>query len=749
MKTKLFIALLATVVTANVSAESDTLTILMRELDDIQVTATVQQPTTNHETLNQEQLNRENTGQNLPYLLSQTPSLVVTSDDGLGVGYTYFRVRGTDHTRINMTVNGVPLNDSESQTVFWVNMTDMASSLTTIDIQRGVGTSTNGVASFGASVNMQTLSLMDTTTHFTLGFNGGMYKTFKEMANAHIVFPTLSNTQKGRFAMSARFSKVNSDGFLYHSASDLYSYHADLGYYSPKTNVILSVFGGSESTGMGWDGVSYDVAYGKNGKDRRYNPSGEYIDKDGNTQVYPNQKDNYAQQHVQLHATHRFSLNWSLSAALHYTHGGGYYDQYKSGKKFSKYGIANPVDSTGNVIKKTDLIQLKNLNNHFFGGVVSAKYMNEYVDVQFGGAANHYMGSHWGNVTWASVDCSLPLNYEYYRSTSAKTDANIYAKANYHIIHRAQEHLTLYGDLQYRFIHYALDGINDEDLSSFDVNETFHFFNPKAGLTYFNHGHQLYGSFAMANREPTRNNYKESGDKKPFAERLYDYELGYTYSHPRFSVGANLYMMDYDNQLVLTGNISSTGAFLTKNVKDSYRMGIELTAGVAITSWFRWDGNLTVSRNKILHYTDVVTLYDDNYEWVGEEERDFGTTTIAFSPSITAMSNFQFDIKGFTADVQTNVCGKQYLDNTQNETSALRPYTTTNINLQYQIPMPERAPAIRLLCQINNVFNSKYASNGGSDMGYIKQADGSLKGAWPWYYAQAGINVHAGFVLDF
>lgn len=730
----------------------DTLTILMNDLETIEVTAArVQQTTTNHETLDRASLNKENTGQNLPYLLSQTPGLVVTSDDGLGVGYTYFRVRGTDHTRINMTVNDVPLNDSESQTVFWVNMTDMASSMSSIDVQRGVGTSTNGIASFGASVNMHTLALLDTTTHFTLAFNGGMYNTFKEMGSAHIVFPRLHDKQDGRFAMSARFSKVNSDGFLYHSASDLYSYHGDLGYYGNKTKVVLSLFGGKEQTGMGWDGVTYETAYGIDGADRRYNPSGEYKDADGNVCVYPNQTDNYAQQHVQLHLIHRFNMNWSLNAALHYTHGGGYYEQYKAGKKFSKYGLDNAVDSLGNAIKKTDLVQLKNLNNHFYGGVISAKYVNEYVDVQFGGAANNYHGAHWGNVTWTSVPYELPYDYEYYRSTSLKTDANVYAKANWRVINRGKERLSLYGDLQYRYIHYRIDGINDEDLSAFDVNEQFHFFNPKAGLTYENGGHLLYGSFAIANREPSRNNYKEDGDQKPLSERLYDYELGYTYSHPRFALGANLYFMDYDNQLVLTGNQSSTGAYLTKNVKDSYRMGVELTAGVKITDWFRWDGNVVVSRNKILNYTDVITEYDpETWDWLGEKTISMKQTTIAFAPSVTGMSLFTFDIAGFTAGIQTNVCGKQYLDNTENKSAMLKAYTTTNLNLQYQLPMTDwcggrDVPQIRLLCQLNNVFNAKYASNGGSDMSYFTNG----KNCWPWYYAQAGINVHAGFVVEF
>lgn len=749
-------------------AADDTLTVVMNDLQDVQVVAQrVQQTTINHEVISNERLNRENTGQNLPYLLSTVPALQVTSDDGLGVGYTYFRVRGTDHTRINMTVNDVPLNDQESQTVFWVNMTDMAASMSSIDVQRGVGTSTNGSASFGASLNMQTGD-NDTVSHYTLSFNGGMYNTFREMASAHVVLP-------GNWRTNARFSKVNSDGFLYRASSDLYSYYGDLGWYGKQTQVIARFFGGKEKTGMGWDGVTKDVAYGLNGADRRYNPAGEYtvpmLDEDGNpvldengkpkkeTKYYDNQTDNYAQQHVQLSINHRFNPNWSLNTTLHYTHGGGYYEQYKK-KKFSYWGLKDRRDEEGNKIKAYGMYR-KLLDNHFFGAIMSAKYVSEPVDAQFGVAANDYMGTHFGTLNYLhdSVYGGLiPVDYEYYRNNANKVDANVYAKANWRVINRAQETLSLYADLQYRYVRYSRDGMNDEDMIDLTFTKNYHFFNPKAGLTYQNHGHLLYGSFAMANREPSRNNYKENvifdaatGEWKgmPNPERLYDYEVGYTYSHPRFNIGANLYFMDYDNQLVLTGRINDVGAQSTKNVKDSYRMGAEITAGVKILDWFRWDGNFVLSRNKILNYTDVITEYDADFNWVGEKEIELKETTIAFSPMITAMSLFAFDVAGFLATIQTNVTSKQYLDNMQNETAAIKAYTTTNVNLQYQLPMNKwcsrtNVPQIRLLCQLNNIFNAKYASNGGSDYSYT--IDGTA--CWPWYYAQAGINVHAGFVIN-
>lgn len=750
----------------SLSAQTATDSIAMYgELDDVVIVEKrVQQKTSNHSLMDKAKLNQDNTGQNLPYLLSTVPALLTTSDDGLGIGYTYFRVRGTDHTRINMTVNDVPLNDSESQTVFWVNMTDMASSLTSMDVQRGVGTSTNGSASFGASLNMSTLG-QDDQNHFVIGFNGGMYNTFKEMVQAHLVLPD------NRWQMNARFSKVNSDGFLYRTNSDLLSYHGDFGYYGDKTQVVLSVFGGKEKTGMGWDGVDYETAYGINGADRRYNPAGEYsiptADGMGDSTVYyPNQTDNYAQQHVQLNIRHRFTPNWSMNVTAHYTHGGGYYEQFKK-KKPSAFGLESAND------KKRMALYLKSLDNHFYGLVASAKYVNEYVDVQFGAAANNYMGQHWGNLNYfGDADWNsntLPVNYEYYRAQGNKVDANVYGKANWRVLYTAQHKLSLYADLQYRYIRYQMAGMNDENMEELDLTDHFHFFNPKAGITYESGHHLLSGSFAIANREPSRANYKENltltfvdehgmphytGDY-PMPERLYDYELGYSFRSRLFSVGANLYFMDYDNQLVLLGDYNyDTGAMRTKNVKDSYRMGIELTGGVQPVDWFRWNGNLVLSRNKIRNYEQQMDIYSsETWDWVDSQTFKKDLTTIAFSPSVTFMSLFSFDYAGFHAGIQTNVVSKQYLDNTERESAMLKAYTTTNVNLQYELPMAQwvknnrAVPGVKLLCQINNIFDSKYASNGGADASAFDNVDGAHP--WAWYYAQAGINVHAGFVVAF
>ena len=743
------------------------------DLEEITITSTRinNSGTLAKQEIKSEALQLTNTGVNLPFLLQMTPSLVATSDDGLGIGYTYFRIRGTDHTRINTTVNGVPLNDSESQTVFWVNMTDIASSTNSVEVQRGVGTSTNGAAAFGASVNMQTTKA-SSEPYAQLSFNGGMYNTFREEAKMG------TGIMSNGFAFDARMSKVNSDGYLERAYSDLLSYYASGAWYGDQTMVKLLFFGGNETTYMAWDGVSADDLK----TNRRYNPAGQYIDDDGNIAYYNNQTDNYAQQHVQLHATHSFNSHWDLNAALHYTHGAGYYEQYKCDAKLSDYGLQTTY--------RSDLVRQKHLGNHFYGGVAAINYRNSQVQASLGGGANNYNGNHWGNVIWLRNPISLnnssfliphsSFPIEYYRSRGDKFDANVYIKANWKIT----QGLNLYGDLQYRHIDYKIKGINDEDLSELDVHKTYNFFNPKAGISYVHQGHTGYFNFAVANREPSRANFTEAGiNDIPLPERLYDYEFGYQYLHRQFGVGANFYFMDYYNQLVLTGQYSDVGAYLTKNVDRSYRMGVELTAGVEITKWLRWDVNATLSMNKIINFSDWA---DDWYadwndpvvaEHGGQVLVNYGTTNISFSPNVIAGSNIQFDYKGFQANLLTNYVGKQYLDNTNNPHAMLDDYCVSNLRLAYTLNCPpvlgERAQraegvdssfltphssffikSISFHILLNNLFNTRYESNGGV-YGYFEGADANgnylpeNQKHTPWYYAQAGFNLHAGFTINF
>ncbi|OQC34383.1 MAG: TonB-dependent Receptor Plug Domain protein [Bacteroidetes bacterium ADurb.Bin057] len=720
---------------------------LSRDLEEIVVSSTRMGGKTSQtaETFTADKLEERNIGVNLPYLLSGTPSLIVTSDDGLGVGYTYFRIRGTDQNRINMTINGVPLNNSESQTVFWVNMTDLAASMNSVNVQRGVGSSTNGASAFGASVNMQTAKTTK-NPYAQIDFNGGMYNTFRES----VKFGT--GLMKNGFSFDARFSKVNSDGYVERAFSDLYSYYASGAWYGMNTMVKLMAFGGGEKTYMAWDGIDSTTL----ADNRRYNPAGHYIDDDGNDAFYDNQTDNYRQNHFQLHASHIFNARWNLNAALHYTYGNGYYEQYKENRKFAEYGLPNFIDSLGNCIKKSDIVRRKNLKNHFYGGVLAVNYTHRKVNASLGGAVNNYQGDHFGNVIWVrTYNQSIPQDFEYYRSQGNKFEANVYLKADWQII----KGLNLFGDLQYRYINYQIEGINDENLEEIPVHEQFHFFNPKAGISYTNSGHTAYFNFAIANREPNRQNYTEAGPNDlPLSERLYDYELGYTYTHRLFFIGANLYFMDYDNQLVLTGQYSDTGAYLTKNVKDSYRTGIELTFGVQPCSWFSWDGNITLSRNKIKNYSDWVDDWDADWNQPevvannGQVLVNYGTTDISFSPNITAGCNFQFDIKGFNAQLQTNYVGEQFLDNTMNAAAKLDDYCVTNLRLAYTIPIKKVIKNLTVNVQMNNLFNTLYVSNGGT-YSYFEGASGDFSPSrqkyMPWYYAQAGFNIHAGFSITF
>ncbi len=752
----LSIAILLCAVSIYAQTNAADSTFFNRELEELTVSSTRFKPSQSltQQSVSSHELQEQNTGVNLPYLLTSTPSLVVTSDDGLGIGYTYFRVRGTDHSRINMTVNGVPLNDSESQSVFWVNMSDMASSMNSVDVQRGVGTSTNGSSSFGASVNMQT-DKAALKPYASVTFNGGMYNTFRESVKVG------TGIMDNGFAFDARYSKVNSDGYLERAFTDAYSYSASAAWYGNSTMLKLMTYGGAQSTYMAWDGVSMESFV----KNPRYNPAGAMenldgspmLNADGSQMYYENQTDNYEQQHYQLHASHVFTPSLNLNAALHYTHGFGYYEQYKNGEDYADYGLSPVTDDNGALVDCSNLIRKKFMDNDFYGGVLSLNYIDDNLKATFGGAMNNYVGAHFGDAELLVPDLGSVYAKDYYHNVGEKLDGNVYAKANYTVM----EGLSLYGDLQYRYINYVVNGMNDDTMSEMNVNETFHFFNPKAGVSYVNENHSAYATFAIANREPSRSNFTDAGpNERPMAERLYDYELGYNYAHRIFNLGANLYFMDYKNQLVLTGKLSDTGAALTTNVKDSYRAGIELVGGVKIAECLRWDANVTLSRNKILNYTDWV---DDWYaDWNspevvaknGQEKIEYGDMDIAFSPSITAGSKFDFTMNGFNAALQTNYVGKQYLSNTMSDDAKIDAYAVTNLHLAYTVPVNKAVKDITFNVQMNNLFNSSYVSNGWS-YSYFEGADanGNFSAAnqkyMTAYYAQARFNIHAGFVVNF
>jgi len=726
----------------------------LQEVEIVSVRATAQTPVT-YSNLDKETIRSVNFGQDIPFLLMLTPSVVTTSDAGTGIGYTGFRVRGTDANRINVTVNGVPLNDSESHGVFWVNMPDFASSLEDLQVQRGVGTSTNGAGAFGASVNMKT-ERIPLQPYSELNGGYGAFNTSKA------TFKTGSGVIDGHWAFDARLSSIRSAGFIDRASVDLKSYFAQGACFYDRTMVKFVTFGGKEKTYHAWDGVPDYILFPSDASEkanRTYNPSG-YMGDDalGNPLYYPNQTDNYEQTHYQLSLLQVLNPYLKFHVSLHYTKGFGYYEEYKINRSLKEYGL-QPFELNGATVKKSDLVRQKYLDNGFGGIVFSVDYKRNKGDFSLGGSANRYDGHHFGQVIWVknyAGDQSFNPALEYYRSKGEKSDINIYVRGNYSLT----KNLNVYGDLQVRRIGYTIKGKNDVwdwftgEMQDLNVKENFNFFNPKAGLHYqLNPENRLYGSIAVAHREPDRNNYTDAEKNEfPKPERLTDYELGYQFNHKIWAFSLNLYYMNYRNQLVLTGKVNDIGEPVTSNVPDSYRTGIELVAGIRPVPCLEWNGNLTLSRNKIKNYTEYVTVYDGDGNQEANQQADYyGTTNIAFSPAIVANSLFTFKYRSFTAGLQSNYVGKQYLDNTgrtdANQTQSRKKersidaYFVNNLRLGYDF-QGRNWKGLSVYLSINNLFNEKYESNGWLWSCYYRQADGSLT---PYteksYFPQAGIHV--------
>ncbi|GHT41189.1 TonB-dependent receptor [Bacteroidia bacterium] len=722
--------------------EKDSLNVLhLQEVEVVSVRANDKTPVA-YSNMNKQEIEAFNFGQDIPYLLTLTPSVIATSDAGTGIGYTGFRVRGTDANRINITTNGIPLNDSESHGVFWVNMPDFASSLQDLQIQRGVGTSTNGAGAFGASINMKTGNIpLESYSEFAGGY--GSFNTAKA------AFKSGTGIINDHWAFDGRISSVTSDGFIDRASVDLKSYFAQGAYFNENTLLKFITFGGKEKTYHAWDGVPDYILSDIFMKDNRsYNPSG-YMgdDENGNPLYYKNQTDNYRQTHYQLSLLQNLNPDLNLNVALHYTKGLGYYEEYKTRRTLKEYGLT--VEQDGTLIKKSDLVRQKHLDNDFYGGIFSLDYTRDKWNVSLGGGVNRYDGNHFGKVIRVKEQLGN-TDREYYRSTGKKTDANIYLKG----IYQLTGNLNVYGDLQYRHIDYSIEGQNDTwdwnngEMQKLDVHKPFNFFNPKAGLFYqIDKENKVFGSFAVAHREPNRNNYTDAAiNEVPTAERLRDYELGYKFNNRIFSAGANLYYMQYKDQLVLTGKVNEIGEPLTSNVPDSYRMGVELLLGVQITNTLKWDGNLTLSQNKIKNYTEYV-LVDDGE--APQQADYYGTTNIAYSPDVIANSLFTYQYKSFNAGFQSSYVGKQYLDNTGNDDRSIDSYFVSNLRLGYNFRLKGiKELSVNLL--INNFFNAEYETNGWVWAAYYHNATGGLD---PYveksYFPQAGTHIMTNFILKF
>lgn len=680
------------------------------ELQDVQVRSTRASKKTPmaFSDMDKRKIQQQNHGQDIPYLLSLTPSVTTTSDAGNGIGYTTLRVRGTAPERINITVNGVPMNDGESAQVYWVNMGDFASSVQSMQIQRGAGTSTNGAGAFGATLNMQTDNL-GMKPYVGVELSGGSYYSNKQTVRFSTGMP-----DNGHWVMQGRLSHIGSKGYVDRAQTQLYNYFLQYGYMDDNRAVKLVTWNGEQQTYMAWDFAS---KYEQQLYGRTFNPCGDMT---GNyDQFYSKQKDNYHQQNYQLLWTERFSRLLSLNAALHYTRGDGYYEQYKTGAKLKNYF---PLTTSENG-KKSDLIRRKLMGNDFYGVVASMVYDNHSnLEATVGGGWNRYDGDHFGHVIWIKeAPAAYHDNFNYYKDNAKKIDWNIYAKANYAFV----PGLSAFLDLQYRHLRYKMQDPDDNWSGIFSkdyiIDEKFNFFNPKAGLNWEPaNGHRLYASYAIAHKEPTRNDYEANMGLKLKAERLGDLEAGYKYLSPSFSAGANFYRMDYKDQFVLTGELNDIGEAVAINMPKSYRMGIEVEMAWKPVEWMRLDGNATWSKNRV---KDASVTLDD-----GVTKAAMGDAPLSFSPEWIANGILTLTpVKGLAIAVHERFVDKQYLTNSglktmssvdasgnaTTETLMLGSHLVTNLDLSYNFRLPALSIKDATVgVMLYNLFSKKYDTNG-------------------------------------
>jgi iron complex outermembrane receptor protein len=693
-------------------------------------------PTT-YSDLNSEEVEERNFGQDIPYLLRMTPSTVVSSDAGAGVGYTGIRIRGVDPTRTNVTVNGIPLNDSESHGVFWVNMPDFASSVENIQVQRGVGTSTNGASAFGATININTHQV-NKEAYGTLDNAFGSFNTMRNTVSAG------TGLLNEKFTVDTRLSRISSDGYIDRASSNLRSFYMSGAYLGEKTQVRANIFSGREKTYQAWYGTPESVILGDADSIQAY------IDRNGigaedaenllesgrtyNYYTYDNEVDNYGQDHYQLHLNHSFSRNLKLNAAGHYTRGAGYYEQYRVDDDFATYGFT-PVVFTNDTVTTTDLIRRRWLDNHFYGGLFALNFKKNKLDLTFGGGGNQYLGDHYGEVIWAEFASDSEIRDRYYDNSSDKTEFHSYLKGTF-----KKNRATFYLDFQYRHIDYTFLGVDEVSgqLTDIEQNAVYDFFNPKAGfMVDINHKNNVYFSMAAANREPVRRDFRESTPaNRPEHETLMDIELGYRYKGYRLFANVNAYYMDYQNQLILTGQINDVGGYTRTNVDHSYRSGLELEAGYMILENFSVTANLTLSQNKITEFTEFVDSYDAFFNYLGQDSIQHENTDLAFSPNIIAAGGFNYEpVKGLEIGLVGKYVGQQFLDNTSADYRSLDPYFISNATLSYTLK-DVIFKEIRISLLVNNLFDEMYENNGYT-WGYKYDGDRTSEN---FYYPQAGRN---------
>lgn len=683
-------------------------------------------------TVDGRQLADRNSGPDLPFLLSLTPSLVETSESGNGIGYTNLRIRGSDASRINVTIDGIPLNDAESQQVFWVDLPDIAASADNIQIQRGAGTSTNGAAAFGATISVQTKN-PDNEPFAKISSSAGSFGTFKNSIE------TGTGTLAGKFALQLRVSDLKSKGYVYRTGSEHRSALITGIYRSGKSMLRANLILGEEKTGIGWWGVPREMLK----TDRRYNPAGEYTDENGELKYYDNETDNYTQHHYQL--TYAISLNkkMSMSTSLHYTLGKGYYEEFSEDAGFVSYGLENLIIGTS-VMSETDLVRRKWMSNDFYGLVYTLKYAGTRFDLTAGGGINRYLGDHFGRIVWMKYAGTTAKDHQWYFNTGNKTDANLFMKMNY----RISDKISAFGDIQLRTVAYTMTGY-DDDFRDLGQSHKHTFLNPRAGLFWsVSPDQDLWVSFSTANREPTRADYKEaSGDPSatPQPEALYDFEAGYVLRKTAYSFAVNIYSMNYYSQLVPTGELSNVGYPIMTNVEKSFRNGIELSGGIKPFALLSWDLGLTLSRNRIRDFTEYYTDYNTG-DWSAVYKRKYlGTVDIAYSPSVTGYSDVRMVLsKNAELHLISKYVGKQYFDNTMSKARMLDAYLVNNLRIDINNVFKKLRNSV-FQVYVNNILNTMYESNAYGGNWY---EDGVEK-TWSYFFPQAGINYMLRFEMLF
>ncbi|MBL7737635.1 MAG: TonB-dependent receptor plug domain-containing protein [Chitinophagaceae bacterium] len=657
--------------------------------------------------LTKKEIGKLNLGQDIPFLLNQTPSVVINSDAGNGIGYTGIRIRGTDATRINVTLNGIPYNDPESQGTFFVDLPDFSSSVGSIQIQRGVGTSSNGAGAFGASINFST--------------NEVNKEAYAEINNSAGSFNSWKNTVKAgtgligdHFTIDARLSRISSDGYIDRAKTSLGSFYFSAAYLAPKSSLRLNIFSGKEKTYQAWNGVSEADL---NSGNRTINYAG--MEKPG--EPYHNETDNFQQDHYQLFFDHRFTDKLTFNTALFLTKGKGYYEQYKADRDYADYGIADPAPG----ISSTDLVRQLWLENNFYGNIFSLQLKNKLSQFTMGGGWTRFDNNHYGDVIWAQNGLPAPA-VRWYDHDAKKTDLNIYFKQQTQL----RPHWYLFYDLQYRHIYYSIDGFRDNPLVN--ISSDFDFFNPKAGISYNKNGWKGFLSYSIANKEPNRDDFEAGIAQQPKRERLSDIELGIERSLSKANWSTTLYYMHYKDQLVLTGKINDVGAYTRTNIPKSYRLGVELQGGYKVNNWMNLSGNLALSQNKVLDFTE----YIDDYDLGGQKTNQYNETDIAFSPAAVGSALVSFiPSDKIEIGLVSKYVSKQYLDNTQNENRKLDAFYTQDVRVIYTLK-GKWLKEMNITGQLNNIFNTKYEPNGYT-FSYIYGGDTITEN---YYFPMAGTN---------